>query len=190
MSDARRIPLSEVNRLDRAAFVARLGHVYEHSPWIAERAWQERPFGSIPGLWSAMQRSVEAAARDEQLALIRAHPELAGKLAIAGELTDASRAEQSSAGLDRCTPEEFAQFQALNAGYRRKFEFPFIVAVRGLDRSEILARLAQRVGNDPAREFSTCLQEIGRIARFRLEDLVADDNASSARHRSETHDGP
>lgn len=184
-----RISLSELNCLDQAAFVERLGHVYEHSPWVAERAWQECPFDSVPALWAAMQRTVEDANRDEQLALIRAHPELAGKLAIAGKLTDASRTEQSSAGLDRCTPEEFAQFQALNAAYRRKFDFPFIVAVRGLGRSEILARLAERVGNTPAHEFSTCLQEIGRIARFRLDDLVADHNVSSM-DRSETHDGP
>jgi 2-oxo-4-hydroxy-4-carboxy-5-ureidoimidazoline decarboxylase len=184
-----RIPLADLNRLDRAAFVARLGRVYEHSPWVAERAWLERPFDSLPGLRAAMQQTVEHASRDEQLALIRAHPELAGKLAIAGQLTDESRAEQASAGLDRCTPEEFAEFQALNGAYRSKFDFPFIVAVRGLSRSEILARLTQRMSHSAEQELSVCLREIGRIARFRLDDLIEEHDVSS-NDRSASHDDP
>ena len=184
-----RIPLAELNRLDRDAFVEHLGRVYEHSPWVAERAWLERPFDSLPALSATMQRTVEHASHDEQLALIRAHPELAGRLAIAGQLTDDSRAEQASAGLDRCTPEELAQFQALNGAYRSKFDFPFIVAVRGLSRGEILARLTQRVSHSVEQELSTCLQEIGRIARFRLDDLIEEHNVSS-NDRSPTHAEP
>jgi len=180
------IALAELNHLDRAAFVAHLGRVYEQSPWVAERAWQERPFDSVQALGSAMQRAVERAGRDEQLALIRAHPELAGKLAVAGKLTGDSRAEQSAAGLDRCTPEEFARFRELNAAYRSKFDFPFVVAVRGLSRSEILARMARRVVNSPERELSTCLDEIGRIARFRLDELIEQHDVSFKQQESDS----
>ncbi|PWT74763.1 MAG: OHCU decarboxylase [Proteobacteria bacterium] len=178
--------IAELNRLDRAAFARSLGHIYEHSPWVGERAWSARPFASIQALWSAMQQVVERAGNDEQLALIRAHPELAGKLAIAQQLTTDSRVEQAGAGLDRCTPEEFAQFQALNKAYREKFGFPFIVAVRGLDRSTILERMRQRVNHSTEQEFATCLREIGRIARFRLDDLIEEHEVSS-NHRSQTH---
>lgn len=158
--------------MDRDAFVASLGGIYEHSPWVAERAWHARPFGCRDTLHAAMQDAVAAASRDEQLALIRAHPELAGRLAVAGELTDASRSEQAGAGLDRCTPEEFARMQALNAAYREKFDFPFIVAVRGLTRAHIIAQMEKRLANTAEQEFGACLAEIGRIAGFRLHDLI------------------
>jgi 2-oxo-4-hydroxy-4-carboxy-5-ureidoimidazoline decarboxylase len=168
------VPLAEINALDAAAFTARLGGIYEHSPWIAQRAWPLRPFASVQGLHAAMQDIVNAAQRSEKLELIRAHPELAGRLAMAGQLTDASRSEQSAAGLNRCTPEEFALLQKLNAAYRGKFGFPFIVAVRGLTRAKIIASLQQRLDNTQEQELAACMQEIGRIARFRLQDLIED----------------
>jgi len=166
------ISLRELNELDRDGFMARLGAIYEHSPWVAAGAWPERPFESVETLWYAMQSAVEAATRTKQLGLIRAHPELAGRLAVAGQLTEASRREQAGAGLDRCTPEEFTRLQELNAAYRDRFDLPFVVAVRGLTRGDIIARLAQRLVNSPDEELATCLHEIGRIARFRLQDLV------------------
>jgi 2-oxo-4-hydroxy-4-carboxy-5-ureidoimidazoline decarboxylase len=168
------ITLRELNELDRDGFVSLLGAAYEHSPWVAQRAWSDRPFDSVAGLWYAMQSAVEAATPDAQLALIRAHPELGGRLAVAGRLTDASRREQAGAGLDQCTPEEFVRLRELNTAYRERFDLPFIVAVRGLTRADIIARLERRLANSPDEERATSLHEIGRIARFRLEDLVRD----------------
>jgi 2-oxo-4-hydroxy-4-carboxy-5-ureidoimidazoline decarboxylase len=168
------VPLAEINALDAAAFAARLGGIYEHSPWVAQRAWPLRPFATVQELHAAMQDVVNAAPRSEQLGLIRAHPELAGRLAMAGQLTDASRSEQSAAGLNQCTPEEFALLQKLNAAYREKFGFPFVVAVRGLTRARIIANLQQRLDNTQEQELPACMQEIGRIARFRLQDLIED----------------
>ena len=151
-------------------FVARFGGVYEHSPWVARRTWPKRPFADVAALADAMQSTMLAASREEQMALIRAHPELAGRL-DAAQLTGSSRAEQASAGLDRVTPEQKAKMQALNAAYREKFGFPFIVAVRGLDWSGIIARRETRLANDREREIATALEQIGRIARLRLEAL-------------------
>lgn len=162
--------VDSLNVLSREDFVARLGGIYEHSPWVAERAWARRPFADVAALHAAMQAAMLAASPDEQMALIRAHPELAGKLAAA-RLTDSSRAEQAAAGLDRVTPDQKARMQALNDQYRERFGFPFIVAVRGLDWAGIIARMEARLANDRAAEVSTALQEIGRIARLRLEAL-------------------
>lgn len=162
--------VERLNELSRAEFVARLGGIYEHSPWVAERAYDARPFGSIEELHRAMQAAMRAASAERQLALIRAHPELLGKLEAA-QLTESSRVEQASAGLDRCTPEQKARMQALNAIYRDKFGFPFIVAVKGLDWGGIIERLEARLRNTIPAEFDKALDEIGRIARFRLEVL-------------------
>jgi 2-oxo-4-hydroxy-4-carboxy-5-ureidoimidazoline decarboxylase len=166
------IRLDQLNGLERDDFAARLAAIYEHSPWVAARAWPARPFESIDHLWRAMHDAVKAASDEEQLALIRAHPELAGRLVVAGQLTEASRSEQTGAGLDCCTPGELARLRALNASYRSRFDFPCVVAVRGLTRGDIISRLEQRLGNERAEEIATCLQEIGRIARFRLQDLL------------------
>ena len=168
------VPLAEINALDEAAFSARLGGIYEHSPWVAQRAWPRRPFASVQALQAAMQDALIAAQPSEQLTLIRAHPELAGRLAIAGQLTEASRSEQSAAGLNQCTPEEFAQLQALNAAYRAKFGFPFIVAVRGLTRAGIIGAMRRRLDNTIDEERAASLREIGRIAQLRLQDLIED----------------
>ena len=154
-----------------ADFVRRFGGVYESSPWVAERACGD---GDPADPASAMRAVVETAGRDRQLALLRAHPDLAGRLAVAGELTPESSAEQAGAGLDRCTPAEFAEFQDLNARYREKFGFPFILAVRGHDRSAILAAFRRRIGNDPDTEFREALDQVHRIAAFRIADLTGE----------------
>jgi 2-oxo-4-hydroxy-4-carboxy-5-ureidoimidazoline decarboxylase len=160
-----------VNDLSHADFVARLGGIYEHSPWVAERAFRARPFASIDSLHAAMNAAMHAATRDEKLALNRAHPELLCKLEAA-RLTESSRGEQAAAGLDRCTPEQKARMQALNRAYGEKFGFPFIVAVKGLDWGAIVERIEARLGNSPEQEFETALAEIGRIALFRLEAMT------------------
>jgi 2-oxo-4-hydroxy-4-carboxy-5-ureidoimidazoline decarboxylase len=165
------IAMPLVNGLSRADFVARLGCIYEHSPWVAERAFAARPFASLEDLHAAMQRALVEASADEQLAVIRAHPELLGKLEAA-ELTASSRSEQISAGLDRCSADEKARMRSLNQAYREQFGFPFIVAVKGLDWAGIIERIEARLANDREAERATALREIGRIARFRLEALV------------------
>jgi 2-oxo-4-hydroxy-4-carboxy-5-ureidoimidazoline decarboxylase len=160
--------------LSRQAFLATFGGVYEHSPWVAEAvlsAGLDEAHDNPEGLHAAMARVVDAAGRERQLALLRAHPDLAGRLAVAGGLTAHSTAEQASAGLDRCTPAEFARFQALNETYCRTFGFPFIMAVRGRSRAEILASFERRVANDPAAEFATALAEVHKIALLRLREL-------------------
>jgi 2-oxo-4-hydroxy-4-carboxy-5-ureidoimidazoline decarboxylase len=160
--------------LDRDAFVARFADVYEHSPWIAEAVFEagltarhDRP----SGLHEAMKAVVESAGRDRQLALLRVHPDLAGRVAVVGELSPQSASEQASAGLDKCTAEEAARFTALNGAYNAKFGFPFIIAVKGKDRREILNAFETRSAYDAASEFRTNLDEIHKIALFRLREL-------------------
>ncbi len=165
--------LSEVNALDRSAFVAALGGVFEHSPWIAAAVWSQRPFATVDALHAAMVKAVSDATEETQLALIRAHPELAGKAAIRGELTAASLGEQSGATLTHCSAEEFARLQALNSAYNRKFGFPFIIAVKGLDREAIIGRFAARLERDRELEFREALKQIARITRLRLEAMFA-----------------
>lgn len=162
--------LAHAATLDCPAFEALLGGIYEHSPWVARRAWLRRPFASVGDLHAAMEAAVRDASHDEQLGLIRAHPELLGKL-DAAVLTEASRSEQACAGLDRCTAAEKARMQALNAAYRERFAMPFIVAVRGLDWEGIIARMEARLPNDAATEEAEALRQVGRIARLRLEAL-------------------
>ena len=158
--------LAEINALPAAAFVARYGDLFEHSPWVVERAAARRPFVD---LHAGLMAELHDARADEQLALIRAHPELAGKAAIDGTLTDASAAEQASAGLDRMTAEEYARFHALNAAYRERFGFPFLICVRRSDKTGILAAMEQRLHHDARTEIATALAEIGHIVRLRLE---------------------
>jgi 2-oxo-4-hydroxy-4-carboxy-5-ureidoimidazoline decarboxylase len=163
------------NTLNAAEFIVRFGGIYEHSAWAAEGAFRE----GLPGqaddpavLAAAMARVVDAAGPDQQLALLRAHPELAGRLAIAGALTADSASEQASARLDHCTPDEFARFTALNDAYGKRFGFPFIIAVRGLDRAAILRAFASRIDNTPEQEFATALAQVHKIARLRLMALA------------------
>ncbi|QGZ61387.1 2-oxo-4-hydroxy-4-carboxy-5-ureidoimidazoline decarboxylase [Paraburkholderia acidisoli] len=164
--------LEQLNHASADAFVAALSGIFEHSPWVAEAAAQQRPFASIEALHRAMSQIVEAAGEAKQLALINAHPELAGKAAVRGELTAESTREQSGAGLGQCTQEEFDKLHALNRQYREKFGFPFILAVRGYDRHGIIANFESRVNNDRAQEVRASLDQIYRIARFRLDELI------------------
>jgi len=153
----------------RDEFVARYGSIYEHSPWVAEAVFDEGIVdGDLADLFAAC---VDRASRKRKLDLMRAHPDLAGKAAVAGELTAASTDEQRSARLDQCSDEEYERFQSLNEAYREKFGFPFILAVRGRSRQEILTAFAARMNNDPDTEFETALAEIHKIARLRLEPL-------------------
>lgn len=154
-------------------FVNRYGGIYEHSPWVAEniQALFEESFADTRILARLMADCVDNASVETQLELIRAHPDLAGSAQVAGRLTAESTLEQSSAGLDRCTAEEFEKFQTLNSAYREKFDFPFIMAVRGSSRREILRKFASRLENDYELEFETALQEIHKIAKLRLAAL-------------------
>ncbi len=155
-------------------FVARYGGIYEHSSWVAERAAALLDDNAdIDVIARVMADCVDNASASWQLSLIRAHPDLAGKAAIAGELTDSSKSEQASAGLDSCSPEEYARFKALNQQYRRKFGFPFVMAIRNKSRSEILEAFELRLENDYDEEFENALLEIHRIARMRLIALGA-----------------
>jgi 2-oxo-4-hydroxy-4-carboxy-5-ureidoimidazoline decarboxylase len=159
--------------LDRAGFLARYGRVYEHSPWIAEAVWDAGDVvDDADALADAMAARVEAAGAEAQLVLLRAHPDLAGKLAVRGELTVESTSEQAGAELDRCAPEEFEEFQRLNDAYKARFGFPFILAVKGYDRAGILGEFRRRVGNDQAAEFREALNQVHRIAQLRLQALA------------------
>lgn len=167
--------LDQLNAASAADFVTLLDGTYEHSPWIAERAASARPFKSLAALKVALARVVREASVDEQLGLIRAHPELAGKAAVAGELTAESTNEQQKAGLTACTPEEFAKLQGLNADYNARFGWPFILAVRGprgtgFTRQEIIATFERRLRAHPDLERAECLRQIHRIAEIRLND--------------------
>lgn len=158
--------------LDRDAFVARYGDIYEHSPWVAADTWARgltAAEDTPAGLAEAMGRTLREASTERQREVIRAHPDLAGKAAVAGELTDDSTREQAGAGLDQCTPEEMARFARLNAAYKAKFGFPFVMAVKDSDRHAILAAFATRLANSPEQERRTAIEQINRIARFRLE---------------------
>jgi len=166
------ISLASLNAMSAADFVSAVGNVFEHSPWVAERAAGARPFASRLALHEAMCAEVARASSEEQLALIRAHPELAGRAAIRGELTAESTREQKRAGLSSCTPEEFAQLQALNSAYSKKFGWPFILAVKGHNPTTVIAALERRANHNAASERAESLDQIGRIAGFRLADLV------------------
>ncbi|MBY4729804.1 2-oxo-4-hydroxy-4-carboxy-5-ureidoimidazoline decarboxylase [Cupriavidus pauculus] len=165
--------ITQLNAMPEPEFVKVLGGIYEHSPWFAQAAAQQRPFSDTAELAAALRRAVDDAGREAQLKLVRAHPELAGKAAVRGELTAESTREQAGAGLDQCTPEEFQRLQNLNAAYNQKFGFPFILAVRGYDRHGIIDAFARRLDNAPDVELQTCINQIHRIAQFRLNDLVS-----------------
>jgi len=153
-------------------FVRRYGGIYENSAWVAEETYATAADVSDAGhLARVFASCVDEAAHERKLTLIRAHPDLAGKAAIAGDLTEESTDEQSSAGINQCTPEEYAQFQLLNAQYREKFGFPFVMAVRNSNRGDILRAFAQRLENDDETEFATAIDEIHKIARLRLEAI-------------------
>jgi len=163
--------LDELNARDHRGFVLALEGVFEHSPWVAEAAWKRHPFPTFETLHRSLVDAMRGAGEEAQLELIRAHPELTGTIAKR-DLTQDSRAEQAGAGLDRCSPAEAARLAALNRRYRERFGFPFVIAVKGLDRAAILARLAARLDRDRAAEFDEALQQIERIAWLRLEAKI------------------
>jgi OHCU decarboxylase len=164
---------SELEALDHARFMAAFGEVFEHSAWIAEAAWQQAPFTSMTSLHRAMVAALDAAGPEAAVALVRAHPDLAGKAALAGALTADSTNEQAASGLSSLSAEELARFQRLNGAYREKFGFPFVMAVRKSDKAAILAAFEERLANDPAAELDRALAEIKQIAWFRLEAIAA-----------------
>jgi 2-oxo-4-hydroxy-4-carboxy-5-ureidoimidazoline decarboxylase len=155
-------------------FVRRYGGIYEHSPWVAEETYETAAeVEDVSELAAIFANCVDQAGDKRKLALIRAHPDLAGKAAIRGELTVESTSEQSSAGIDRCSPEEFEQFQDLNSQYKKKFGFPFVMAVRDSNRHEILAAFKSRLGDELQTELETAIREIHKIASLRLQELKA-----------------
>jgi allantoate deiminase/N-carbamoyl-L-amino-acid hydrolase len=169
--------LQHLNDADTATFVDLLRGIYEHSPWIPERAAAHRPFASVAVLKLALQDAVTQAGEDEQLSLLRAHPELAGKAAIAGALTLESTGEQAASGLNRCSPEEYALLHRLNAAYNEKFGFPFILAVKGptgkgLTRQAIIATFERRLKQRRQDELQEALRQVHRIAEIRLNELL------------------
>jgi len=172
--------LNHLNSADQPAFTAALGHLFEHSPWVAEETWLKRPFASAEALHAALCATMRAAPREQQLALIRAHPDLAGRLqgpelvegARLPKLTAESTREQASAGLDRLTAAELAEFTRQNNAYKAQFGFPFIICARLNAKDAILAAMRTRLNNTPDTEFATALGEIEKIAWLRLQDLL------------------
>ena len=164
--------VAEASDLDREEFVARFGSLYERSPWVAEGAWRERPFRILSEMHAAFVRTVREAPFERRLDLIQAHPDLAGKAAVAGELTPESTREQASAGLDRLSPEEYEAFTRLNDAYKERFGFPMIFAVRENTKETILAGAEARLGNSRPEEVEIALGEIAKIGLFRLRELV------------------
>lgn len=160
--------IEAINSLTRADFVEALGWVFEHSPWVAERAWERRPFANAEALHAAMRDEVERATREEQLALLRAHPDLGTRLRVSA----ASQTEQAAAGLDTIAPSEFEMLQDLNSEYREKFGFPFIYAVKGSPQSDILMALSIRKDSTQEEEFHEALYQVYRIAYFRLDQVL------------------
>jgi 2-oxo-4-hydroxy-4-carboxy-5-ureidoimidazoline decarboxylase len=162
------------SRLSREDFVSAFADIYEHSPWVAEKAYdlgQDASLDEIDSLHQRMADILLSASHEAQLALINAHPDLAGKAAIRGELTASSTAEQAGAGIGECSAEEFARFTELNDAYKAKFGFPFIKAVKGSNRHQILTAFEERIHNSAEQEFATALAEINKIALFRLQAL-------------------
>ena len=160
--------IAELNALDRGPFIQALGWIFEESPWVAERAWDSRPFADVDTLHQQMTLVVSRAARDEQLALLRAHPDLGAR----ARMSDASVGEQAGVGLDRLSPLDFERLHALNSAYREKFAFPFLCAVKGSTPQQILDALEQRLPRAVDEEFAEALRQVGRIARFRLDQLI------------------
>jgi 2-oxo-4-hydroxy-4-carboxy-5-ureidoimidazoline decarboxylase len=165
--------IAALNAADREAFVAAVGFAFEESPWIAAAAWERRPFADRAALFAELVGVVAEAPAERQVALIAAHPDLAGRVAREGRLTPASRGEQAAAGLDRLTDAQRARFEAANAAYRARFGFPFVICAREHDADGILSAMERRVTHDRPTEITTALREITSIARLRLEDAVA-----------------
>lgn len=162
------LALSQLNQMDQDSFTQALGEIFEHTPAIAHQTWSHRPFATVAALHQALVSTLQALPEAQQLTLIRAHPDLGTK----AKMTDSSVQEQSSAGLDQLSPQEFATFAELNQAYRDKFQFPFIVAVKEHSKASILAEFRQRLSHDFDTERQTALTEIAKIAGYRLKALV------------------
>src|SRR5215831_14767998 len=189
-----KVALTELNTVNEADFVAAMGDVYEQAPWVAQAVSKQRPFATLAAMHAAMMAAVRAASADQQLALIKGHPDLAGKAARAGALTADSTAEQASAGLDRLSEPEFAHFQRLNSAYREKFGIPFIICARRHGKASILQQFEHRSQNGKAAETKAALDEIFRIAALRLDQgIEAVDRLAVHGHLSthvlDTHSG-
>ena len=179
--------LDDLNAMAPAAFCAAVGETFERAPWVAEKAAALRPFESVIGLHAAMMGVVQAAPPETRLEFVRAHPDLAGKAARAGDITDDSRREQASVGLDTLSDAEFERFHRLNDAYKAKFAFPFIVCVRRHTRDSILTQFERRLSNDAAAELATAMQEIAYITRLRLAERVAGEGMPKVHGRLSTH---
>jgi 2-oxo-4-hydroxy-4-carboxy-5-ureidoimidazoline decarboxylase len=167
-----KLTLEHLNKAGAQEFVASLGEIFEHSPWVAERVAAKRPFENVRALLEAMTSAVKSASKDEKAALLRAHPDLAGKAARAGKLTKDSTAEQASAGLDQLSEREFESFQGFNTNYQTKFGIPFIVCVRRHTKDSILKQFERRIFNSAEQEFENALEEVFRIAALRLDQKI------------------
>lgn len=167
-----RLTLTNLNQLSHQNFIDTLGGIYEHSSWVAELTFAQLPFDSVDTLHQTMMDIVKASDLDKRLALIRNHPELAGKEAAEGTLTADSKKEQSRAGLNHCSADELEQIRGLNKSYLQKFSFPFVIAVSGLNKHQIIAAMQTRLQSDEATEFVTSLNEIDKIAKIRLDALI------------------
>jgi 2-oxo-4-hydroxy-4-carboxy-5-ureidoimidazoline decarboxylase len=164
--------MASINAMDRTAFVQKFGGIFENSPWVAEKAWEKRPFASLDDMHAAMVAVVKYAAAPMQLALLQSHPDLAGKEAQAGTMTASSVAEQASAGLNALSHEEMVQISDLNAAYKKKFGFPFIIAVRMHTKEGILFEFNRRLKNETQTEFANDLENVYIITRLRLSKLL------------------
>jgi 2-oxo-4-hydroxy-4-carboxy-5-ureidoimidazoline decarboxylase len=179
--------LGELNRMGSGTFAAAVGDTFEHAAWVAEAAAAKRPFATVTALHQVMMSVLRAAPRERQLDFLRGHPDLAGKAARAGALTDDSRREQASVGLDSLSEEEFARFHRLNDAYKAKFDFPFMICVRRHSRDSILRQFERRLGNDAATEFAAALQEVFYITRLRVAAKVTGEGMPLVNGRLSTH---
>jgi 2-oxo-4-hydroxy-4-carboxy-5-ureidoimidazoline decarboxylase len=179
--------LASLNACDRDSFIAVLGGVFENAPWLTERAFAARPFATVADLDAAMMQAMASAAEAEQIGLIRGHPELGSRVARAGAMTEQSRLEQGSLGLDRLSEDGLARFERLNAAYRQRFEFPFVICVRRHTRDSLLDNFELRLTNSPDAERATALREIGHIARLRLVEAVEGPGKPKTDGRLSTH---
>jgi 2-oxo-4-hydroxy-4-carboxy-5-ureidoimidazoline decarboxylase len=182
-----KIPLASLNAADDAGFMAALGDVYEHAPWVAQAVSRQRPFATLAAFHAAMVAAVRAAPPDQQLALIKGHPDLAGKTARADTMTTDSKAEQASAGLDRLSEAEFARFHHLNSAYREKFGMPFIICARRHTKDSILQEFERRLQNSKAAETEIALGEIFRIGALRLDQRLEAADRLEVHGRLSTH---
>ena len=171
-SRSKRFTVSDLNKMDQESFTRAVGPVFEHSPWVAERTWAKRAFASFGALHGALCETLAGAVERKKLELIRAHPDLVGRAALASSLTAASTHEQASAGLNRLTRDEVALFRQYNRAYRKKFGFPFVICARLNKKAAILKGFDTRLKHSRAQEIRAALEEVGKIARLRLEDII------------------